>query len=116
MTKEKDILKSITKETPLETKARVHKEFAERMQSYQETKQKEVAKRKANGLTRTSAFKLSENDHAQLKEVSGMLGITPSEFVRDSIKEAVFLMKATPTQLNSAVNKLTQTLKKWRLL
>jgi hypothetical protein len=40
-----------------------------------------------------------------------MLGITPSEFVRDSIKEAVFLMKATPTQLKSAVNKLTQTLK-----
>ena len=111
MTKEKDILRSITQETPMEVKARVHKEFAERMQSYQETKQKEVAKRKSNGLTRTSAFKLSENDHANLKEVSGMLGITPSEFVRDSIKEAVFLMKATPTQLNSAVNKLTQNLK-----
>ena len=111
MSKENDILKSITQETPMEVKARVHKEFAERMQSYQATKQKEVAKRKANGLTRTSAFKLSENDHAQLKEVSGMLGITPSEFVRDSIKEAVFLMKATPTQLKSAVNKLTQNLK-----
>lgn len=111
MNQEKEILKSITKETPMEVKARVHKEFAQRMLDYSAKKQKEVATRKSNGLTRTSAFKLSENDHAQLKEVSGMLGITPSEFVRDSIKEAVFLMKATPTQLKSAVNKLTQTLK-----
>jgi len=41
MTKENDILRSITQETPLETKARVHKEFAERMTTYQATKQKQ---------------------------------------------------------------------------
>lgn len=112
MQKEKDILKFITKESPQETKERVHKEFAQRMLDYQAKKQKEVAKRKANGLTKTTAFKLSEADQLQLKQVSGMLGITPSQFIRESIIEACMVLQATPQQLQAAANKLTQALKK----
>jgi hypothetical protein len=79
----------IAKETYAEKKARVHQELEAKLRDYEVRKVKEAKLKKEQSLVKTTAFKISAQDHTQLKEVATTLGITPSEFVRDSVKEAI---------------------------
>jgi hypothetical protein len=79
----------IAKETYAEKKVRVQKEFEQNLKDYEVRKVKEAKLKAEQSLVKTSAFKISAQDHTQLKEVAATLGITPSEFVRDSVKEAI---------------------------
>ena len=79
----------IAKETYAEKKARVHQELEAKLRDYEVRKVKEAKLKKEQSLVKTTAFKISAQDHTRLKEVAATLGITPSEFVRDATTEAI---------------------------
>lgn len=79
----------IAKETYAEKKSRIQLEFLKNREAYEAKKIQESKAKNEQRLVKTSTFKMTATDITNLKEVSDNLGITPSEFVRDSVREAI---------------------------